>query len=69
MKIVWTRTALRELQDIYEYYVENVSFQMAENIRKTVFTSTKQLGENPLSGILENKFCSEGKEYRSVIRG
>ena len=69
MKVIWTRSALLELQEIYEYYLENVGFQMAENIRKAVLTSTKQLGENPLSGISEKKLSDEGKEYRSIIRG
>lgn len=69
MKVVWARPALSELQDIYQYYLENVSFQMAENIRKSVLTATRQLGKNPLSGIPEQKLSVGDKEYRSVVRG
>jgi len=69
VNVIWTRSALRELQDIYEYYLENVSLQMAENIRKNVLASSKQLGQNPFSGIAERKLSDGNKEYRSVIRG
>ncbi|MGB0917184.1 MAG: type II toxin-antitoxin system RelE/ParE family toxin [Flavobacteriales bacterium] len=69
MNVIWTRSALDELKGIYDYYLENVSFQMAENIRMSVLASTKQLAENPLSGVVERKLGGSGKDYRSVVRG
>ncbi len=69
MKVIWAQTALTELRNIYDHYLENVSYQMAENIRVSVLESARQIGINPMSGISETRFSEGLFVYRSVVRG
>ncbi|MFM1875064.1 MAG: hypothetical protein RL266_801 [Bacteroidota bacterium] len=69
VRVIWTRSALNELRNIYDYYLENVGHQMAENIRTNVLMATGQLSSEPRSGIPEPSLSNEAKQYRSVIRG
>lgn len=41
MKVYWTKSALNSLSEIYRYYKENVSIDIASNIRDSVIASTR----------------------------
>lgn len=69
MKVVWTRLALQELRKIHRYYRKNVSAQMADNIRDSVFTAADQLIAEARSGKVVEELNSTGFEFRSVLRG
>lgn len=69
MKVYWTKFALDALHNIYDYYKNNVSVLIANNIKESILLSTQQLEIQPLSGTTETllKHLNEGHRY--IIRG
>ena len=52
MKVFWTKFALDTLHDIYEFYKNNASVLVANNIKESILLSTRQLELQPLSGAI-----------------
>ena len=69
MKVLWTKFALDSLRDIYNYYKDNVNITVAINIRNSVFFSTKQIENQPLSGTVESLLADLEEGHRFIIRG
>ena len=42
MKVFWTQFALDTLHDIYEFYKNNASVLVANNIKESILLSTRQ---------------------------
>jgi plasmid stabilization system protein ParE len=53
MKVVWTSQAIADTKTIYQYYKSNVSINIAENIKRRIFSSVKTLHKNPNQGQVE----------------
>lgn len=69
MKVFWTKFALDSLSDIYGYYKNNVSVNVACNIRDKILSSTNQLEKHSLSGQIEEFLMDLGEGHRYIIRG
>ena len=69
MKVFWTKFALAELHNIYDYYKINVSVLIANNIKNSILLSTRQLELQPLSGTPEVLLQHLNQGHRYIIRG
>ena len=69
MKVFWTKFALDTLHDIYEFYKNNASVLVANNIKKSILLSTRQLELQPLSGTIEVLLQHLNEGHRYIIRG
>lgn len=69
MKVYWTKFALNSLSEIYRYYRENVSVDIASNIRDSVIASTRQLEKHSLSGEIEELLLDLSESHRHLVRG
>lgn len=69
MKIIWSDFSSDILVDIFTYYKENVSYEIARRIKKNIFRSTKQLIKHPFSGQIEESLKHLGEEHRYLVEG
>ncbi len=70
MKVLWTKFALNSLHEIFNYYRDNVSYTVAQNIKNNILSGTHQLEKQPLSGPIVVMLSSLEKDsYRYIIRG
>ena len=65
MKVIWTGFAANSLLEIYQFYKESASTNVAFRIRSRIFYATRQL----LSGQLEPNLLELGEEHRYLIEG
>ena len=63
MKIIWTDFATDSLFEIYEYYKEAASDDVAQRIKFKIFTATRQLIKHPLSGQIETNLQKLGEDH------
>ncbi len=69
MRVFWTSFALNSLKEIYDYYKEFASIQVAKNIKNSILSTTSQLSTHPLSGTREELLKNFNEDYRYIIRG
>ena len=69
MKVYWSDFASETLRDIYIYYKGVAGKNIADKIKKTVFSATKQLGKYPKSGTVEDNLTILGEDHRYIIKG
>lgn len=69
MKIIWSDFASETLKDIYNYYKEVANENIAIKIKKSVFTSTRQLIKHPNSGQLEENLKKLNEGHRYLVAG
>ncbi|MEI6139388.1 MAG: type II toxin-antitoxin system RelE/ParE family toxin [Mariniphaga sp.] len=69
MKVLWTKSALASLRDIYIYYKEKASIVVANRIRDEVLTSSDQLEHHALSGQIEESLEVLKESHRYILRG
>lgn len=69
MKIIWTDFAANSLLEIYQFYNESASINVALRIRSRIFYATRQLIKHPLSGQLESNLLKIGEEHRYLVEG
>ena len=69
MKIFWTKFALNSLHNIFNYYKENVNEIVAQNIKNSILSGTRQLEKQPLSGTIEKLLLNMEEGHRYIIRG
>jgi toxin ParE1/3/4 len=67
MKIIWSDTALKQLEDLYDYYKLNASVRVARNISKTIVEASLQLNKSPLIGTKEPLLQDRKFEYRYIV--
>lgn len=69
VKVLWSDTALGQLEDIYSYYKEKASPTVARKIVKKLIDKSLILESNPLVGVLEPLLMGRvyGKEYRFLV--
>lgn len=67
MKIIWSDTALKQLEDLYDYYKLNASVQVAIKMSKTIVEASLQLGKAPLIGTKEPLLQDRKFEYRYIV--
>jgi len=69
MKIIWTDFASDSLFEIYKYYKEAASKDVAQKIKYKIFAATKQLLKHPLSGQIEVNLQKLGEDHRYLVEG
>ena len=69
MKVLWTKFALNSLAEICRYYKENVNVTIANNIKKSILSSTKQLEKHSQSGPIEDLLAELNEGHRFILRG
>lgn len=69
MKIIWTDFATDSLIEIYKYYKEVASKDVAQKIKYKIFSATKQLLKHPLSGQIEVNLQKLGEDHRYLVEG
>lgn len=69
MNIVWTDKAKFHLKLIYLFYLENVSFKVAESIVKGLIDKVTNLIYNPKMGGIEPSLRTYPEGYRYLVDG
>ena len=69
IKILWTQTALNNLEDIFEYYKFKASVNVARKLVKKIVSSTILIQKNPKIGRVEELLKHRKFEYRFIIVG
>jgi plasmid stabilization system protein ParE len=69
MKVIWTEFAVDSLYDIYKYYKEAASKNVAQRIKSRIFSATRQLKRHPESGQLEPNLEQLGEDHRYLVEG
>ena len=67
MKILWSDSALADLEEIFEYHKTKASSDIARNLIKSIIQKTQILESNPLLGVKESLLCDRPFEYRYLI--
>jgi len=67
MKVIWTDFAANSLFEIYKYYKEVASPDVAHGIRFKLFSATRQLIKHPLSGQVEPNLRRLGEDHRYFV--
>jgi len=69
MNIVWTDFAISNLKDIFDYYPTKANKKVAHKIRIQILKSSKQLKNNPNSGLIEPNLIRLKKNHRYLVSG
>jgi plasmid stabilization system protein ParE len=69
MKVIWTDFAANSLLEIYRYYREVASQNVAQRIRFKIFYATRQLVKHPLSGQVEPNLQILEEDFRYLVEG
>jgi|SRR6056297_210128 len=67
IKVLWTETALNNLEDIFEFYKYQESISIAKNLVKEIVQSTIRLQKFPYIGKKEKSLANRKNEYRFII--
>jgi len=68
VKVLWTDTALSQLESIYDYYKAKASPAIARKLVKTLVETTILLESNPLMGTKEPLLSDRPFEYRFLLK-
>ena len=69
MKIIWSDFASKALSEIYVYYKEVAGIKVAQQIKKEIFSSAKQLIFHPNSGQTELTLQVLNEGHRYLVTG
>jgi len=69
IKVLWTESALNNLEDIFEYYKYKASLRIARNLVRGLVKSTIQIQNSPNIGKKEELLANRIFEYRYLIVG
>lgn len=69
MKVIWTDFASNSLFEIYKFYKEAASENVAQRIKLKIFIATSQLIKHPLSGQIETNLQKLGEDHRYLVEG
>ena len=67
LTIYWTYFSKNELQNIFFYYQEKVSIEVATKITEGIVNETDILENNPYIGQIEDSLKDRTKEFRYLI--
>lgn len=68
LTIYWTAFSENELQNIFSYYQEKVSIQVATEIIEKIVNETAVLESNPYIGQIEESLKDRTKEFHYLIQ-
>lgn len=67
MKILWSDSALAELEEIFDYYQAKASSIVARSLVKAIIQKTLILESNPFVGVKESLLSDRPDEYRYLV--
>lgn len=67
MKILWSDSALSELEGIFDYHKAKASPDIARNLVKSIIQKAQILESNPLLGVKEPLLSARAFEYRYLV--
>jgi plasmid stabilization system protein ParE len=67
MKIVWSKFAEDNLDEIYTYYLEHAGEKIARNLIRSLIRHPEYLINNPKAGRLEELLQNRETEYRYIV--
>jgi len=68
MKVLWTKSALASLHDIYKYYNENVSISIAYKVRDNILAAASQLENHSHIGQIEEILKEMEGGHRYIVK-
>jgi plasmid stabilization system protein ParE len=68
VRVLWTDSALFQLEDIYDYYKIKANPRIAKKLVKTLVEETIILESNPLIGVKEPLLSERPYEYRFLVK-
>lgn len=69
MKVIWTDFATDSLYEIFKYYKEAASKNVAHRIISRIFSATRQLSKYQLMGQSEPNLLKVGEGHRYLVEG
>lgn len=69
MKILWSDRALKDLDQIFQFYLELASFEVAQKVTGKLATKVQILESYPELGAIETYELILPFEYRALIEG
>ncbi|WP_281310686.1 type II toxin-antitoxin system RelE/ParE family toxin [Flavobacterium flavigenum] len=66
-RVIWSDFAERELDKIFEYYIENASLQVAKNVIEKIILESKKILSHPEITQVEELLLDRENEYRYLI--
>ena len=69
IRVLWTQTALNNLEDIFEYHKFKVSVTVARKLVKKIVQTTILLQNTPEIGRKEELLRHRKFEYRFIVEG
>ena len=67
LKIKWTDFSKKELKNIFEYYKEKASHNVARNLVTGIARETLKLKKNPTIGQEEELLKNDSREFRYLV--
>ncbi len=67
--VIWSDTAIEELQEIYDYYFFNASKRIADKLANSIVDKTILLEQSPRIGQKEEILVHLQKEIRYLVHG
>ena len=68
VKVLWSDTALSQLEDIYDFYKIKASHSIAKKLVKSIIEETIILESNPKLGVKEPLLFEKPFEYRFLVK-
>jgi plasmid stabilization system protein ParE len=68
VRVLWTDSALSQLEDIYDYYKIKASPRIAKKLVKTLIEETIVLESSPFIGVKEPLLSERPFEYRFLVK-
>lgn len=68
VKVIWTDSAILQLEDIFDYYKLKASLKVARNLVLSIVETANLLKTNPLLGAKEPLLFSRKDDYRFLIK-
>ncbi|MCF6222650.1 MAG: type II toxin-antitoxin system RelE/ParE family toxin [Flavobacteriaceae bacterium] len=66
-RIIWSKFAGKQLDNIFDYYKKRVSLRVSLKIIQSIITDIEKLENNPFIGQHEELLKNRKHEYRSLI--
>ena len=67
IKIIWSDSALVQLEEIFDFHKTQASYKIAQNLVKSIVQKVLILETNPLLGVKEPLLSGKSFEYRYLI--
>lgn len=67
LEIIWSEFAEKQLDEIFEYYTENVNIRVGRKVLRNLLKAPEQLKSSPFIGQTENLLTERKNSYRYLI--